>query len=87
MKAYGGHIPYSWPRHQMEVSGQFHSPAALSVGENSHTGACWLGFRVGTRAGLDAMDRRQFLASAGNRHPAASPVARLYTDWASMMCS
>jgi hypothetical protein len=35
MKIYGGvevQLNLSWPRHQMEVSGQLHAPAALLHG-------------------------------------------------------
>jgi hypothetical protein len=36
MKAYGGveaYFHHSWPRYQMEVSGQLHTPAALPPGK------------------------------------------------------
>jgi hypothetical protein len=48
MKAYwgsGGIAPFIlWPRHQMEVSGQLHAPAALAQGKNP-------GYPLNTRLG------------------------------------
>jgi hypothetical protein len=38
MKIYGlmeVYLHNSWPRHYMEVSGQFHAPAALPTGKES----------------------------------------------------
>jgi hypothetical protein len=35
---------------------------------------------VGLTAGLDAMEKRRNVSPAGNRTPAAQPLARRYTD-------
>jgi hypothetical protein len=61
----------------MEVSGQFHAPASLPLGNvlNSH----WT--RVDPRAGEDVMEKS--FAPDGIRTPAAAQsVAPSYTDWA-----
>jgi hypothetical protein len=38
----------------MEVSGQLHTPAALSLGEEPTPGVYWLGHWVGPKAGLES---------------------------------
>jgi hypothetical protein len=38
----------------MEVSGQLHAPAALLLEKSP--GIHWIGYRVGYRAGLDAVE-------------------------------
>jgi hypothetical protein len=50
----------------MEVSGQFHAPAALPLGKDS--GAHWIGDWVGIGNGLDGVMRR-IAAPAGIRTP------------------
>jgi hypothetical protein len=61
----------------MEVSGQLHTPTALIPGKYSPD-IHWIGGRVGTRAGLDAVENRKI-----SQTPDAlsfQPVARPYTD-------
>jgi hypothetical protein len=63
----------------MEVSGQLHTPAALSpeeIAPSSHSIGGW----VGSRAGLDPLEEN--LAPVGNRTPAVQAVAHRYTYWA-----
>jgi hypothetical protein len=58
----------------MEVSAQLHASAILPPEErapNTHSA----GGRVGTRAGLDAVQRRKNFAPAGNQTSAIQPVA------------
>jgi hypothetical protein len=42
----------------MEVSGQIHTPAALSPGEIA-PGTLWIGGCEGPRAGLEAVEKRR----------------------------
>jgi hypothetical protein len=65
-----------------EVSGQFHSPAAL-LPEKEHTH--WTGSWVGRRAGLDAVEYRKIPSprrESNLRTRIVQPVARRYTDLA-----
>jgi len=48
----------------MENSGQIHAPASLPPGEIA-TDKHWLGSWVGTRAGLDVVEKRKFLPLPG----------------------
>jgi hypothetical protein len=61
------------------VSGQRHAPAALYPLEGTSS-THWLGDCVGIRVGLDTEDRRNILASAGDRSPIVQFVIRLYID-------
>jgi len=47
-----------WPRHYMEVNGQFHAPAALPPGKVP-PGTHWIGGWVGPRTGLDMVLKRK----------------------------
>jgi hypothetical protein len=62
----------------MEVSGQFHAPAALPPGESA-PGTHWIGGWVGPRADVDAVEKRKIFPT-GIRSPASQPVASPYTD-------
>jgi hypothetical protein len=64
----------------MEMNGQLHSLAALSPGKALPCVSCR---RLGgpqSRSGRYGENKN--LSPAGNRIPAAQPVARRYTDWA-----
>jgi hypothetical protein len=61
------------------VSGHFHVPAALPLGEIAH-GTHWIGDLVGSRAGLDAVEEEKNLTDDGNLTLAVQHVARHYTD-------
>jgi hypothetical protein len=63
----------------MEVSSQLHAPAALPPGEIA-TGTHLIGDRMGSRAGLNAVDKKKF-CHAGNRILAVQPAARRYNDY------
>jgi hypothetical protein len=68
----------------MEVSSQFHDPAALPPGERA-PGTHWIGGWVGLRVGFDAVERRQISGFSQDSNPDPStiqPVASRYTDWA-----
>jgi hypothetical protein len=71
-------------RHQMEVSGQLHAPAALPPGKEP-PGSHWIGGWVDPRAVLDAVVKRK-IPSPGResnpRTPIVQPVAQSHTDWA-----
>jgi hypothetical protein len=54
---------YSWPRHYMEVSGQFHAPFALLPGKD------WIGDWVGPRAGLDMESKEKIPSPRRNLTP------------------
>jgi hypothetical protein len=65
----------------MEVSGQVHTPAALSQGRapSSH----WIGGWVGPRAVLDAVVKRKIPIPRRESNPSVpivQPVAQRYTD-------
>jgi hypothetical protein len=62
----------------MEVSGQLHAPAALPK-ERAPFAHC-IGGWVGPRAGLDAVEKKKYLAPAENQTPTVQPVACRYTD-------
>jgi hypothetical protein len=66
MKSYEGVMSrstYSWPRYQLEVSGQLHAPVALPLGEQSSTH--WIGGWVDPRTDLDDVEKRQILPIPG----------------------
>jgi hypothetical protein len=74
-------LHHSWPRHYMEVSSQLHASDAFPPGKEPPC-THWIDIRVGSRAGLDTVEKGEFLASAGNGTPAVQAVARRYIDWA-----
>jgi hypothetical protein len=47
----------SWPRHELEVSGQFHGPTALPPEKEPPVPIGWMG----PRAGLEQVEKRKFL--------------------------
>jgi hypothetical protein len=57
----------------MEVSGQLHAPAALPAGKVP-TGTYCIGGRVGSRAGLDVMEKRQISRLYRESKPDSSVV-------------
>jgi hypothetical protein len=66
MKAYGEWLytaTFLWPRKYLEVSGQLHAPAALSL--ESAPGTNWIGGWVDPRAGLDDVEKWKFLTVLG----------------------
>jgi hypothetical protein len=68
----------------MEVSGQFHAPAALPPGKEP-PGTHLLGGLVGPRAVLNAVVKRKIPSprrESNPRTPTVQPVAQRYTDWA-----
>jgi hypothetical protein len=68
----------------MEMSGQFHAPAALHPGKRA-PGTHWIGDWVGPRAVLDAVVKRKISSprwETNPRTPIVQPVAQRYTDWA-----
>jgi hypothetical protein len=52
----------------MEVNGQFHALAAFSLGKNRKTH--WIRGSVGSRAGLDVLEKRRNGVPTGIRTPA-----------------
>jgi hypothetical protein len=53
---------FSLPQHKLELTGQFHAPATLSLGKEVPIGEEeW----VGPRAGLDDMEKLKFLTLPG----------------------
>jgi hypothetical protein len=54
----------SWPRHQLEVSGQLNTPAALPPGDIA-PGIHWIGGWVDPRAGLEDVGKKKFLTLPG----------------------
>jgi hypothetical protein len=66
MKAYEGVDVYThiFLTSALVRSGQLHAPAALHPGKRA-PGTHWTGGWVGPRAGLDAVDKRQFLTLPG----------------------
>jgi hypothetical protein len=52
----------------MEVIGQFNVPARFPPGEIAPS-THWVGDWVGPRSGLDAVQNRKIVASAGNQAP------------------
>jgi hypothetical protein len=88
MKVYdgsGGIAPLIlWPRHYMEVSGQYHVPAALLPGKESPF-IHWIGGWVGPRGVLDAVVKRKIprpRRESKSRTSIVQPIAQRYTDWA-----
>jgi hypothetical protein len=68
----------------MEVIGQLHSPAALSLRERAPR-THWTGGWVGPRAVLDTVVKRKIPSSpreSNPRTPIVQPVVQRYTDWA-----
>jgi hypothetical protein len=66
----------------MEVSGQFHAPAALLPKEGA-PGTHWIGGWVGSRAVLDAVVKRKIRSPRRESTPSTriiQPVAQRYTD-------
>jgi hypothetical protein len=66
----------------MEVSGQFHVPAALHPGKEP-SDTYWIGRWVGTRAVLDAVVKRKIPSPRRESNPRASIVllvAQRYTQ-------
>jgi hypothetical protein len=76
---------FSWPRHQLEVSGQLHAPATLLVGKAP--GTHWIEDWVNPRASLGDMEKRTFftlprLELPSLSHPAHSQsLHRLTINW------
>jgi hypothetical protein len=67
----------------MEVSGQFHTPAALNPKERAPGTHC-IGGWVGPRAGLDAVVKRKIPSprrESNPRTPIVQPEVQRYTDW------
>lgn len=61
------------------LNNQLHGLVSLPAGErapDSH----WIGGWMGTRAGLEGMEKEKYLAPVENRTPAVQPVVRRYTD-------
>jgi hypothetical protein len=71
----------------MEVSGQFHTQAALPSRERS-PGTHWIGGWVDSRAGLDDMEKWKFLPHQdSNSDPlVVQPVTSRYTNYAILAC-
>jgi hypothetical protein len=68
----------------MEVSGQFHTSAALPQGKEPH-GIHWIGGCVGPRTGLDAVEKRKCFdpcLKSNTDTSAVQPIVLRYTDWA-----
>jgi hypothetical protein len=63
------------------VGGQWSAlrPRRFTPGEIAPGTHC-IGGRVGLRAGLDAVKKKKFLDSVGNRTPALQFIARFCTD-------
>jgi hypothetical protein len=76
-------LTFSWPRHELEVSDQLHSPASLPPAERAPD-VRWIGGWVDPRAGLDDVEKRKFLTLPGLefRLLAVQPVDSCYTDYA-----
>jgi hypothetical protein len=71
----------SRPRQQLEVSGQLHVPAALLPGERA-PGTHSIGDWVGSRAGLDDVEKRRFLTLPGlELRPLGRPASRDFFNW------
>jgi hypothetical protein len=63
----------------MDVNGQLHAPAALSLEKEPH-GSHWIGVWIVSRDGLEAVVKRKIPAPAGESNPghsARSPVTIL----------
>jgi hypothetical protein len=68
----------------MELSGQFHTPAALPQGKEPPC-THWTGGWMGPRAVLDAVSKRKIpnpRRDSNHDHPIVQPVVSRYTDWA-----
>jgi hypothetical protein len=63
----------------MEVSSQFHVPAALPPRGKDHD-THWIGDWVGTRAGLEVATNRITSCPAGNRTPVVHHAGHHYID-------
>jgi hypothetical protein len=81
MKEWVYRSTFSWPRHQLEVSGQLQAPAALPRGKAP--GTPWIGW-VDPRAGLDDLEKRKIWPYRdSNSNPSVvQPIASRYTDYA-----
>jgi hypothetical protein len=64
----------------MEVSGQLHDSAALLPGKELPD-IQRIGGWVEVRTSIDAVQKRKYLAPAGNRTQVVQPVVRRYTKW------
>jgi hypothetical protein len=74
---------FSWPRHELEVSGQLHAPAALP--RERAPGTHFIGSWVDPRAGLEDMEKWKLLTLQGLELPppmVVQSVASRYIDWA-----
>ena len=69
----------SWPRHQVEVSGQPHTLADFFLAYNSSTH--WKGRCVGPKGGLDFLRKKSFSPAVIQTQD--HPVRRLVLDWLS----
>jgi hypothetical protein len=56
-----------WPRHQMDVGGQLHAPAALPP--ERAPGTHWVGGWMGSRAVLDTVVKRKISSSCRETNP------------------
>jgi hypothetical protein len=66
----------------MEVSGQIYAPTALTPGKDP--GIYWIGDWVGSRTGLDVLEKRRISCPCRDSNPGpSSPYPSHYTDWAS----
>jgi hypothetical protein len=65
----------------MEVSGHLHDSSALPPGKEP-LGTHWMEGLMGSKAGLDAVKKRNISCPIGNRTLAVQPVALRYIDWA-----
>jgi hypothetical protein len=67
----------------MEVSGQYHAPAALPPGKEPHS-THWIGGWVGPRISLDDVEKRKMLHCREWNliSSAVHSVAHRYIDWA-----
>jgi hypothetical protein len=64
---------FSWPRHQLEESGQLHAPVALPWMKDA-SGSHLIGGWLGPKSGLDDMEKLTFLILPGS-NPNPCPVA------------
>jgi hypothetical protein len=77
----------SWTQHWMEVSGQFHAPAALNPKKKAPC-THWTGGLVGSRAGLDTVVKRKIPTPCRySNPPIIQPVAQRYTTELTLLLS
>jgi hypothetical protein len=75
---------FSWPRHQLELSGQLHTSAAFTLGERA-PGTDWIGCWVDPRTGLDYTKKWKFLTLSGlelRLFSVVQPLGSRYADCA-----